>query len=213
MNYRQYEHVNKNISSEMFYSLMSILHEKLPCAKNFYRLRNNYRRKDPKYQQALQENSSPIRTIASPKLIRGLSITKQSAMEGKESRQSHSPDVRIKSSKNPQNIVRKLSSKNSFEQSFTQAYAQNGHFLQDMNVNLANQNNNFNKTSNSSKMGQMSPNPQFQFLNRQSTVGNGQPPSSPHKLNKIHKFTRYEENKQESALGNYRGTNKQNSTF
>lgn len=204
MSFTQYEHVNKNVSSEMFYSLMSILHEKLPCAKNFYRLRNNYRKKDPKYQQAMQENSSPIRTIASPKLIRGLSITKQSVMDGNESRQSHSPDVRIKSSKNPQNIVRKLSSKNSFEQSFTQTFAQgSSQALQDMNVSLVNQNVNFNKTMvNSNKIININQNQQFQFLNRQSTIVNGQPqPSSPHKLNKIHKFTRYEESKQDSSLG------------
>lgn len=79
MSYQQYEHVNKNISSEMFYSLMSILHEKLPCAKNFYRLRNRFRRSDPKYQQAIAENSSPVRTIASPNMIRGLSISKKQA--------------------------------------------------------------------------------------------------------------------------------------
>lgn len=119
MNAQQYDNVNKNVSSEMFYSLMSVLHEKLPCAKNFYRLRNNFRKKDPKYQQAVKENASPIRIIASPKLIRGLSITKQQRHDGGESHQSQSPDVRIKSSKNRQNIVRKLSSKNSLEHTFT----------------------------------------------------------------------------------------------
>ena len=135
----------------MFYSLMSILHEKLPCAKNFYRLRNNFRKKDARYQQAVQENSSPVRTIASPKLIRGLSITKQSVMEGKEIKQSHSPDVRIKSSKNAQNVVRKLSSMNSFEKSLgNTAGGQTGsQVMQDINVTLVNQNVNFNKTMDS----------------------------------------------------------------
>jgi hypothetical protein len=153
MNAYQYDHVNKNVSSEMFYSLMSVLHEKLPCAKNFYRLRNNFRRKDPKYQQAIKENASPIRTIASPKLIRGLSITKQQRNDGVESRHSQSPDVRIKSSKNGQNIVRKLSSKNSLEQTFSNNMAQhNSQMLQDLNVNLANQNMNFNKTMPQNKL-------------------------------------------------------------
>ena len=83
MNYQQYEYVNQNVSSEMFYSLMSILHEKLPCAKNFYRLRNKFRSKDVKYKQAVMENSSPIRTLASPKLIRGLSISKKTVKDDK----------------------------------------------------------------------------------------------------------------------------------
>lgn len=50
MNYSQYENIIKNVSSEMFYSLMAVLHEKLPCAKNYYRLRENFRNKDKKYQ-------------------------------------------------------------------------------------------------------------------------------------------------------------------
>jgi hypothetical protein len=50
MNYSQYENINKNVSSEMFYSLMAVLHEKLPCSKNYYRLRENFRNKDKKYQ-------------------------------------------------------------------------------------------------------------------------------------------------------------------
>ena len=91
-------------------------------------------------------------------------------MDGNDSSQSHSPDVRIKSSKKPQNIVRKLSSKNSFEQSFTQTFAQNSsQALQDMNVSLVNQNVNFNKTMvNSNKIINVNNqnNQQFQFLNR-----------------------------------------------
>jgi len=43
MNYKQYEYINKTVSSEMFYSLMSILHEKLPPATNFFRLKKRYR--------------------------------------------------------------------------------------------------------------------------------------------------------------------------
>ena len=83
-----------------------------------------------------------------------------------------------------------------------------------MNVSLVNQNLNFNKTMNSNKIINVNQNPPFQFLNRQSTIVNGQPqPSSPHKLNKIHKFTRYEESKQDSSLGNSRRISKENSTF
>ena len=36
---------NKKVSSEMFYSIMSVLHERLPCAPNFFRLKKIYRTK------------------------------------------------------------------------------------------------------------------------------------------------------------------------
>jgi hypothetical protein len=39
MTYKQYEYINKTVSSEMFYSLMAILHEKLPMATTFFRLK------------------------------------------------------------------------------------------------------------------------------------------------------------------------------
>ena len=32
INFEEYLNINKNVSSEMFFSLMSILHEKLPCS-------------------------------------------------------------------------------------------------------------------------------------------------------------------------------------
>lgn len=43
MNFKQYEYINKTVSSEMFYSLMAILHQKLPLAKNFFRLKKQFR--------------------------------------------------------------------------------------------------------------------------------------------------------------------------
>ena len=70
MNFKQYEAINNSVSSEMFYSLMCVLHEKLPCAKNFYRLRKQFRE-----QQTGDEYCSPVRHIASPHMIRGLSPT------------------------------------------------------------------------------------------------------------------------------------------
>ena len=39
MDYKQYALINTQISSEMFYSLMAILHERLPCSPNFYKLK------------------------------------------------------------------------------------------------------------------------------------------------------------------------------
>lgn len=73
MSFKHYEYVNTNISSEMFYSLMAILHERLPCAKGFFRLKRVYRNRHIDDFRS----SSPVRKIASPKMIRGLSITKR----------------------------------------------------------------------------------------------------------------------------------------
>lgn len=98
MNYKQYEYVNKTVSSEMFYSLMAILHEKLPCATNFFRLKKNFRD-----MRQTDKASSPVRTIASPKMIRGLSITKALKKDasgvsshGGSPKRISSPDIRIK---------------------------------------------------------------------------------------------------------------------
>ena len=74
LNWKQFEYINKTISSEMFYSLMAILHERLPCSKNFFRMKKTFRDREG------AECSSPVRTIASPKMIRGLSITKTQNM-------------------------------------------------------------------------------------------------------------------------------------
>ena len=43
INYDDYQKINKEVSSEMFYSLMAILHEKLPCSQNVFRLKKMYR--------------------------------------------------------------------------------------------------------------------------------------------------------------------------
>jgi hypothetical protein len=92
MNYKQYEYINKTVSSEMFYSLMAILHEKLPMATTFFRLKQKFRN----LRQG-NNNSSPVRTIASPKMIRGLSITKQMKKDTSElSGSPRSPDVKIR---------------------------------------------------------------------------------------------------------------------
>ena len=109
MNYKQFEYVNKTVSSEMFYSLMAILHMQLPCAGNFFRLKKQYR----DLNRDNNASNSPIRTIASPKMIRGLSITKKSKNE-KDSDFSGSPrsvDIRIKGgTSRRQSVQSKLSS-------------------------------------------------------------------------------------------------------
>ena len=83
----------------MFYSLMALLHERLPCAKNFYRLRQIYRKNDPKYLKQQNDNASPVRTIASPNLINGLKIkTKAYSLHdiGLVKNNAIQQDVRIK---------------------------------------------------------------------------------------------------------------------
>jgi hypothetical protein len=37
MDYLTYEDLNTNVSSEMFLSIMSVLHENLPCAAFYFR--------------------------------------------------------------------------------------------------------------------------------------------------------------------------------
>ena len=64
MNYEQYDKINKQHTSEMFYSLMAILHEKLPCSMNYFRMRRKF-----KDAQDDDGQKSPVRTIASPKII------------------------------------------------------------------------------------------------------------------------------------------------
>lgn len=45
MNFEEYMAINNKISSEMFYSIMAQLHEKLPCSANIFRKKNMYKLK------------------------------------------------------------------------------------------------------------------------------------------------------------------------
>ena len=99
MTFKQYEQINKNVSSEMFYSLMAILHEKLPCAKGFFRLKKEFRDQQ-------EDISSPIRTIASPNVIRGLSISKKNARENEEIKSNGGhQEIRIKNVRQKKNSM------------------------------------------------------------------------------------------------------------
>lgn len=95
MNYKQYEHINKNVSSEMFYSLMCVLHERLSCSQMYFKMRKDFKDKQK------SGYSSPVRQIASPKMIRGLSIPKAAKDDSRSSPQLINPDVRIKNLKHP----------------------------------------------------------------------------------------------------------------
>ena len=89
---------NSNISSEMFVSVMTILHERLPCAQFYFRQYKQFKKnnkemstgfadgqnEDKKSQNSIGNYSSPdqraekksyITAIASPNLIKGYSPT------------------------------------------------------------------------------------------------------------------------------------------
>ena len=75
LNYDQYADLNLKVSSEMFCSLMSILHERLPCAPNFFRLKKIFRTKILPCKSPVSHikmSHSPSRTIASPSMLTGL---------------------------------------------------------------------------------------------------------------------------------------------
>ncbi len=42
MTYDQYTEVNKGVSSEMFYSILSVIYDRLPCSENFFKMRDNF---------------------------------------------------------------------------------------------------------------------------------------------------------------------------
>lgn len=55
-----------NISSEMFFAIMRVLHNTLPCTNNFFVLKS-------KYNEARKQLSNPVKAIASPTMIKGFS--------------------------------------------------------------------------------------------------------------------------------------------
>ena len=83
MDFATYEYINREISSEMFYSLMSILHERIPLSKNFYKIRKKYRSSINNFINSAE--SSPVRIIASPNMVKGLSLTRTTTTSWPES--------------------------------------------------------------------------------------------------------------------------------
>ena len=73
LSFEEYLAFNREVSSEMFYSIMSLLHERLPCAPNFFRLKKIYRSKVLLGgQQGINPRKcqSPSRVIASPSMLK-----------------------------------------------------------------------------------------------------------------------------------------------
>lgn len=79
LSFDDFSHYNRVFSSEMFFSLMALLHEKLPCAPNIFRLKRVFRKQSGDFFTVSSNGSkspSSVRSIASPKMMKGLSLFK-----------------------------------------------------------------------------------------------------------------------------------------
>lgn len=76
INYNEFSHINQNITSEMFTSIMRVLHETLPCSRNFFGMKRKYRLRQLAIDEEFNTHESKIREIASPRIVRGLSLGK-----------------------------------------------------------------------------------------------------------------------------------------
>ena len=87
MDARLFSEFNTTVSSEMLFSVMSILHERLPCSQYFFRHRNQFKEKEIAKLSGLSpidigssqtispEDTilSPIKAIAQPQILKGWS--------------------------------------------------------------------------------------------------------------------------------------------
>ena len=60
----------------MFTSIMRVLHETLPCSRNFFGMKRKYRLRQLAIDEEFPTHESKIREIASPRIVRGLSLGK-----------------------------------------------------------------------------------------------------------------------------------------
>jgi hypothetical protein len=79
-----------NVSSEMFYSVISLMHNKLPCSSAIFRYKRLFDAKNS--EGKVSPSHSPTRKMASPQIVKGLSplIMKVPSRDG-----SMSPKKRI----------------------------------------------------------------------------------------------------------------------
>ena len=88
-----YLNFNKKVSSEMFYSIMSVLHERLPCAPNFFRLKKIYRTKVSGV--SIKRNfGSHAGQIASPSILKVQTFQKIQTL--KAAAEPMTPQIKIK---------------------------------------------------------------------------------------------------------------------
>ena len=74
IDFKEYSDFNQHTSSEMFYSIMRVLHNQMPCTANFFRLRRKYRLKFKSSLEPEQEGTNAFVKLASPRFVRGLNI-------------------------------------------------------------------------------------------------------------------------------------------
>ena len=125
----------------MFTSLMRVLHEMLPCSKNFFNMKRKYRQSQAEDDDGNRSDNRKVREIASPRIVRGLSLHKSpsrrlssrgasiGSTDGFSRFQGLGSDVRVKRNVNPE-IIRNSSRKNSGLIS-----AAEGSFLPELNNN------------------------------------------------------------------------------
>lgn len=86
ISYQEYADINSNVSSEMFTSLMRVLHDCLPCSKNFFHMKRQYRARNCDFDREMSPTAGAsqmtIKAIASPRMVRGLSIGKSPGRKG-----------------------------------------------------------------------------------------------------------------------------------
>jgi hypothetical protein len=115
INYNEYDAINREVSSEMFYSIMFTLHEKLPFTQNFFKMKRDFRLKNNEPHSPISPMA--IKTIASPKFVAEFSASRQRSFTCHYTPDcsptlrgmspgliSRSPDVRIKKGVNAQQI-------------------------------------------------------------------------------------------------------------
>ncbi len=110
MGFEEYKELNTNVSCELFYSIMAIFHEKLPCSQNFFRLKRLYR---SKYQGGSNGsggssgNNSPCRVVASPTIYKkslfqvASKFKSQTEVEINKNLVSFSPPIKAENKNSP----------------------------------------------------------------------------------------------------------------
>jgi len=106
--------INQDVSSEMFCSLMRVLHDHLPCTKNFFIQKHRYRNLLNTANPDRNRSTSPsVKEIASPKILKGLQFKRQMTSSSQEEAkilseasspsrsQNRNDDFRIKQNFNP----------------------------------------------------------------------------------------------------------------
>jgi hypothetical protein len=100
----------------MFTSLMRVLHEMLPCSKNFFNMKRKYRLSQAEDDDGNRSDNRRVREIASPRIVRGLSLHKSpsrrlssrgasiGSTDGFSRFQAVGADVRVKRNVNPELI-------------------------------------------------------------------------------------------------------------